>query len=195
MTRVVASYTQECLWLASAVQQDEGSYNESLALRIIGVLDRALLERSINKITRRHEILRTTFEVRDGALYQVISAVSPSRLSEGALAGLSERDRAVAARSLHKNVSQQPFDMTEGPLWRNVLLRTESETNILIVSAHHLVGDAWSLSIFLGELKSIFADLRAGRVPQLSQLAMQYGDFANWQRQWVSGDRAERQMR
>ncbi|HEX6202795.1 MAG TPA: amino acid adenylation domain-containing protein, partial [Thermoanaerobaculia bacterium] len=90
--------------------------------------------------------------------------------------------------------ARRPFDLARAPLWRVALLRLAADEHLFLHVVHHIVFDVWSRSVFLAELAAVYDALAAGRRPALPPLALQYPDFADWQRRRLAGERLERDL-
>jgi amino acid adenylation domain-containing protein len=188
------SFSQERLWLIDQFEPDSPAYNISSALRFTGELDVEALRRSLDAIRRRHESLRTRFEVRDGGPAQVIDPPSPFVLPLIDLAGLPADRREEEALRLARRDADRPFDLRRGPVFRAVLVRVSRREHVLLSAMHHIVSDGWSLGIFGHELGLLYPALAAGRPDPLPPLPIQYGDFALWQRHTLDGPVLEAQL-
>lgn len=189
------SFAQQRLWFLDQLDRKSALYNVPMATRIEGELDVPALERSIDAIVRRHEILRTTFRAVDGEPMQVIAPPQPVRLPVvdlRMLATREERERE-AARWLREE-ARTPFDLEAGPLLRATLLRLDDAAHVLMVNAHHIVTDAWSHGIFMRELAALYTAFRAGKPSPLADLPIQYADYAQWQRDTLRGEAIEREL-
>src|SRR5258708_33733641 len=90
--------------------------------------------------------------------------------------------------------ARRPFDLSRGPLLRKVLIRLAPEEHVLLVTMHHIVSDGWSLGLFVRELGALYQAYCQGRPSPLPELAVQYADYAVWQREWLRGEVLERQV-
>jgi len=148
-----------------------------------GSLLRDQFERSIQEITRRHEILRTTFAERDGEPVQVVlSSLSPSIAFQD-LTHLPATEREQEAFRQISDDANRPFDLQQGPLLRVNLLRLMDDEHILLINMHHIVADEWSIGVFLRELSVLYNSYVAGHPSPLRALDTQYADYGKWQRQ------------
>ncbi|MBV9109450.1 MAG: AMP-binding protein, partial [Gemmatimonadetes bacterium] len=169
-------------------------YNLSVAWRLGGALDQAALERSLGEIMRRHETLRTVFAEVDGSPVQVIAPFGGFTLPVEELSGLGDADReAVVGRRVGEE-ARRPFDLAAGPLFRASLLRLDAEDHVLLLSMHHIVSDGWSMGVLFLELSALYEAYREGRESPLSDLPIQYADYARWQREQLEGDALDRQL-
>jgi hypothetical protein len=145
-----------------------------------------VLERSINEIVRRHEILRTTFAVRDGCRVQVVAPHLAVPLILDDLHVLPRSKKQAAAQTILQKELLHSFDPAKGPLIRARLLRMAKKEHLLFISMHRAICDRRSLGIFVEELTALYDAFAAGRLSSLPALSIQYADFADWQRGWRS---------
>jgi amino acid adenylation domain-containing protein/FkbH-like protein len=188
------SYAQERLWLLERIGSLGTAYNMASAVQLRGALDVPALRRSFAAILERHEGLRTRFVTVDGLPRQVIDRPGPfelvvedfSNLAAGvASTGITERTLALA---------QQPFDLEHDMPFRARLLRLSADDHVAIVVMHHIASDGWSIGILIRELGALYAAFSQGQPSPLPPLAVQYADYALWQRRWLHGEILERQM-
>ncbi len=151
--------------------------------------------RTLNEVVRRHEVLRTYFEVVDGTPMQVIAPQLQMTLSLTDLGELSSFEREARAQWLAQDEVQTPFDLSRGPLIRARLLRLQEREHIVLLTLHHIVSDGWSMEVLVQEVSALYAAYVRGETSPLPALAIQYADFAHWQRQWLQGEVLEAQLR
>ena len=187
------SYAQQGLWFIQQLEPDSVAYNVPLVLRIHGPLDVKGLRTSLEDILRRHESLRTRFVTIQGEPYQVIDDHSYVEMPLISLASLSEERRDAELRGLAQSEAQKPFALDQGPLLRAKLLEMEERHHVLLITMHHIITDGWSMPILLRELIEFYRASVSGEKPRLQELAIQYADFAVWQRQWLTGDLLDRE--
>ncbi len=173
------SFSQEALWLLDRLNPGQTVYSMPFALRLRGALDPVALEAALGEIVRRHEALRTVFPEIGGEPRQ---KVEPFR--EWSLPVVETGD---LARWLAEEAGR-PFDLARGPLMRAALLRLGDEDFVLWLNLHHIVNDGASLELLARELGALYSG------SALPDLPVQYGDYAHWQRQRLSGERLERQI-
>jgi acyl-CoA synthetase (AMP-forming)/AMP-acid ligase II/acyl carrier protein len=181
-----ASVAQEHLWKLQRVLPDIPFFNILHALRVTGAVDSALLERSINEIVRRHEILRTVFAVRGSQLRQIVVPQLMAPLSISDLATLPASRRQAVAQALVEAEMLHCFELTKGPLIKAHLITLTKSEHRLLICLHQMVCDGWSLGIFINELISLYDAFSAGKESPLPTPPIQYSDFAAWQRDWRS---------
>jgi non-ribosomal peptide synthetase component E (peptide arylation enzyme) len=183
---VPASFAQEHLWKLQHALTGIPFSNILYALRITSLCDAAVLERCINEIVRRHEILRTTFAVVDGRHLQVIAPRSTVALAFDDLHALPESRRETVAQQLLQDELLCCFDLAQGPLVRARLIRLAEREHLLVFTTHEVISDGWSLGVLVNELTALYAAFSRGRQSPLAPLPIQFADFASWQRHWRS---------
>ncbi len=188
------SYAQERLWLLEQIGGLSSAYNLAAAVRLRGALDGAALERSFAAIVGRHEALRTRFAVVNESPAQVINPAGSFELAIEDLSELPEGERAAAARQRIGVLAQRRFDLERGPLFRAHLLRLSAEEHIAVVVMHHIVSDGWSTGVLIREVGALYAAFSQGRASPLPEPAVQYADYALWQRGWLQGEVLEKQV-
>ena len=184
------SFAQQRMWFLYQLESQSPFYNESLQLRVAGVLNVQALEQSINEIIRRHEILRTTFPAVDGKPLQIISPSLTINIPVLDLQGLEESE----VQQIVTKEARQPFDLSNGPLLRVTLLRLEPESHTLVLIMHHIITDGWSMGIFIQELSNLYRAFTIDSPLLLPELPIQYADFAVWQRQWLTEEIQKQQL-
>jgi amino acid adenylation domain-containing protein len=186
-----ASFAQERFWFIDQIGGG-AAYNISWPLRLRGALDVVALERALNEIVRRHEVLRSRLAVEDGRPVQVIEPSRPISLEFVDLSEQAEREQE-AQRLIHET-TQNRFSLEEGPLIRASLLRLQPEEHILQVVVHHAAADGGSKVVFFGELGALYGAYRDNRPAALPEPPIQYADFAQWQRSTLQGELLEREL-
>lgn len=189
MRPVPLSPSQQSLWLLEQLQGASGSYNELAAFRVEGQIDLDALERALLEVVARHEILRSRFPVIDGEAVQEITSEVVSNLRTADLAALEPQDQAVEVARYVELERGKPFDLALGNLWRTTLLRLGEGHSVLLIAAHHIVLDGWSIAVFREELAALYTAFLANRASPLPPLPVQYADYALWQLQDVQRKR------
>jgi len=185
------SISQERLWLTEQLDQGTALYNIPVFVHAPPALDIERLRAALVELSRRHEILRTTFAVRDGAPVQVVGPAHDFDLQVIDLGGDDEPARQRELTRALEREAQTGFDLGAGPLMRARLLRLPAGAAVLSLVMHHIVSDGWSLGILLRELWLLYQQLAAGGRPALPPLPLQYADFARWQRGHLAGGTLE----
>jgi amino acid adenylation domain-containing protein/non-ribosomal peptide synthase protein (TIGR01720 family) len=188
------SFAQQRLWVIDQLEAGSAVYNIPLAARLAGNVRHALLERALNEVVRRHEILRTTFSTIEDEPFQIIAPDRRLALPVIDLQALPAADRETAARQLAAHAAQQPFDLAHGPLLRVQLLRLAADDHILLLTLHHIVADGWSMGVLLNEVAQLYTAFATDRPAPLPELPIQYADYALWQRRWLEGAVRDQQL-
>jgi amino acid adenylation domain-containing protein/non-ribosomal peptide synthase protein (TIGR01720 family) len=188
------SFAQERLWVLDQLQPGEPLYNVPLAVRFQGALRPEALAWTLAEIGRRHEALRTTFQMTEGRPWQTVSQAPGFLLRWIDLGGLPPERREAEAAAAMAAEAARPFDLTRGPLARVALFKIGEQDHLCLLTMHHIVSDLWSMGVFLREFGSLYQDFSAGRPPSLPALPVQYADFAVWQRSWLAGEALDQQM-
>jgi amino acid adenylation domain-containing protein len=188
------SLTQLELWFFDQFYPGNSIYNLPLVYRITGALNEKALEESLREIVRRHETLRSTFQVKNG---QVVYAIVNEPVFDFSIIDLrhlptAERETEVTQQA-EKEI-KHPFDLARGPLLRSKLWRLDEQEYMFIAVTHHIVADGWSFSVLTQELAELYAAFCEGKPSPLTELPIKYTDFAQWQRQWLQGEVLESQL-
>jgi amino acid adenylation domain-containing protein len=193
-TTAPLSYAQQRLWVLDQLTPGSPFYIETNVLPMNSRLDRLALERSVNEIIRRHETLRTSFQVVDGRPVQVVNPRLQIPVPEIDLRAVPAHDRTAAIAVIAGKEARKISDISRDPLIRTTVLRLGADQQQLLVSLHHIACDGWSLGLFVWELTSLYDCFAAGKPSILPELPIQYADYALWQREWLSGDVLSGQM-
>jgi amino acid adenylation domain-containing protein len=188
------SSAQERLWFLDRLEGGSPFYNIPLALRLVGELDVAALERAFGEIVRRHEVLRTTFTESGESAVQVIAPFSGFGVPVEDLSALDDAAREAEVRVRARDFAARPFDLEAGPLFRAAVLRLAGDEHVLLVCMHHIVSDGWSLGVLLRELGTLYGAFCGGGASPLPELAVQYADYAAWQRDQMRGEALDAQL-
>ncbi len=193
-TEAPLSHAQERLWFLHELHPDNPAYNVCHRIDWPTAVDHQVLTLALGDLAERHEVMRTRFIVAAGAPRQIIDPPSaiPVRLAD--LRAIppgqvnAERDRIVAEEA------NTPFDLTSGPVLRATLVRLGDAEHTLILSQHHIVCDAWSVNLVLNELIGCYRARLGGHCPLPAEPALQYADFAVWQREWLNAGVLDKQL-
>ena len=150
----------------------------------------AALEDSFNEVIKRHEALRTTFAIKDGEPLQLIHPELKINLNVTALDHLTGEEREDRLQALASEESVKSFDLSRLPLIRVSLFKLGEAEHVLIINLHHIVADGLSIGLMLDELDTFYRAFTEGGDPRPPELAVQYGDFALWQRQTIANEAA-----
>lgn len=185
------SFAQQRLWFLQQLDPSSSAYHIAQGVHLTGSLNRPALEKSLNEIVRRHESLRTVILEVDGKPSQTVLG------DLGVPFKYIEMDGAEPSAVQQRLVEEGrvPFDLSNDPMLRAVLIGAGADDHWLLITIHHIAADAWSIGVFLEELASLYhrwaADISAN--PDLPALPVQYADFAVWQRNIIQGPLLETQ--
>src|SRR5258706_546900 len=189
------SFAQQRLWFIDQLEPRSPAYHVATALRLTGNVHIHALERSLNSIINRHEILRTRFPAIDGTPVQLVEPVQLLELPLVELSQLPESEREHRARQHLKEASQEPFNLATGPLIRAMLVRIREHDHFLLVVMHHIASDGWSLGVLFHELELSYRAIVQQRSAALPELRIQYADYAQWQQQTITAQNLEEPLR
>ena len=187
-TAFPTSFAQQRLWFLDQLEPQTAAYNLARAFRVTGPLDLRTLTQAFQEMVRRHESLRTVFDSVDGQSRQIILPDLEVQIPLIDLSNTLESEREKAALEIASAEGKKPFDLTEGPLLRAVLVKLKTDQHVLILVMHHIITDGWSIAILFKELTQCYEAFAEGRRPELSALPVQYAEYAQWQREYLSGE-------
>lgn len=188
------SFAQQRLWFLDQLEEGSPAYNLPEAWHFRGPLNVNSLERSLKEIVQRHEALRTTFVTEEGQPVQVITPQETFTLPLIDLREIAESERQANLQQLITKEAGRPLYLSQGPLMRAVLFQLDEFDYVFLLVLHHIVSDGWSFGVFMQELGALYKAFSNGQPSPLPQLAIQYPDFAYWQRQWLQGEVLETQL-
>jgi amino acid adenylation domain-containing protein len=189
-----ASIDQERLWFIDQLQPGNTAYNIFNASRIRGPLNVPIMERVINELIGRHEVLRTNLKSVNGLPVQVIAPELKITLTPVSLQQLPIQERYAEAVRLTTEEFARPFELEHDPLVRVGLLRLAEDDHVLQVNMHHAITDRWSFAVFEKELAVLYQAFATGQPSPLPELPIQFADYAVWQRERMSGDEYRRDL-
>ena len=192
---LVLSWAQQRLWFLEQLEDLGSAYHIPAVLRLQGELDRDALQRSLDAILARHEALRTVFvRAEDGEPVQRVLPVQSFALAYHDLSQLAEAEKEQTRQALTEETLHRPFDLTQDILIRASLVKLDERDHVLNLCMHHIVSDGWSMGVLTRELGALYEAFSQGQENPLAALPIQYADYAQWQRQWLSGERLEQQV-
>lgn len=188
------SVAQQRFWVLEEIAPGNPALHMRACVRANGQLRLDLLERSLQLLVDRHEILRTTFGKVDEELVQVIAPSQVITLPVISLESMSATDREAGLWRVIRSETSAPFDLEHGPLMRARLIRLDRQEYVLVITTHHILVDGWSQSVIQRDLWSIYEGLSDGHKSPLSPLAIQYGDFVHWQQEWLASENCKKEL-
>ncbi|MGD1897770.1 MAG: amino acid adenylation domain-containing protein [Phormidesmis sp.] len=202
------SFAQQRLWFIDQLQPGQTVYTIPAALRLQGQLQVDVLQRCLDEIIARHEVLRTRFVVAEGEPVQKavlqqkielsvieIADISSESAVESAEVELAASDSVLSQlRPYLQSLVAKPFDLATGPLLRAQLIKLSEHDYVLAVTVHHIVADYWSLKVLMKEIALLYQAFSHQQPSPLPELPIQYGDYAQWQRDQQSASEKETQF-
>jgi amino acid adenylation domain-containing protein len=188
------SYSQELLWLLSQLEGKGVAYNAPAAFRLHGPVDADVLQRALEGLVARHEILRTRYDLVDDGPMQIIEDVGLVQLEVVDLSDLAEGERDAELQRLLHAESEHAFDLRVDPVLRPFLIRLGADDHVFFNVMHHIATDGWSRAVLHHDLSELYDAIVESREPELVPLAIQYADYAVWHRNWLDGGVLEQQL-
>jgi amino acid adenylation domain-containing protein len=186
--RLPLSFAQQRLWFVAQMDEASRAYHVPVGFHLKGELHVGALRRALDRVVMRHESLRTTFVSIDGEPAQQITSAADGRFH---LLEYDLRQHPNARGELDHLLFEEansPFDLEAGPLIRGRLIRQSEDEHTLLITMHHIVSDGWSMGIFCDEVSTLYGAFKRGEDNPLPKLAVQYADYAIWERQWLEGE-------
>ena len=184
------SFSQQRLWFLDQLEPRSPLYNVPSVTRLTGALNVAALEKALRGIIARHETLRTRFECPGETPVQVVSPQAEFELRLIAVGSAAEAEKWI------RDEVRRPFSLTGlEALMRASLVRVDVNEHLLVLNLHHIAADEWSLHILFHELEELYLAQVEDREARLPELPVQYLEYAAWQRQRLTGDSLQDQLR
>lgn len=187
-TRAPLTLAQESMWFLQQLDPLSNAYNSNNLIKFTGGIHTTALEKALNLILARHEPLRTLYPNENGSPIQVVQPVEHFNLS---IEDLSTTPTTLKERTLREaiaRIADLPYDLQNGPIVRAALFHLAPDEDVFFVGTHHIGSDGWTRRILLNELLEAYSCYVEDREPNLTPLAIQYTDYAAWQREWMSSD-------
>lgn len=182
------TFAQQRLWFLDQLEPNSAVYNIPFAVRIKGRLDVRALLASFNAVVARHEILRTTFSTQGDQSVQIVANRQMLVVPVVDISVLPDVQRESQAQLQAELDASTPFNLQSGPLVRATLLVLGEQEQMVLVTLHHIIADGWSVGILIEELVAAYVAFNQGKPLPLAPLAIQYADFAHWEREWLQGE-------
>jgi len=173
--RYPLSNAQRRLWVLHQFEGGNIGYNIASTYRVKGRLNIPVLQKALQALIERHEILRTAFGEEDGEPYQRI------RQNPDLPLWVSEVQNEEALHKIMDDEIHYRFDFAGESLIRLRVIQMPQGQDYFIVSLHHIVADGWSMNLLVKELNELYGAVDKGRQVALPTLSIQYKDFALWQ--------------
>ena len=190
--QLALSFAQESLWVIDQLNPESAVYNIPLLLWLDGTLDVAALLKALEELVRRHEALRTRFEVVADRPVQVVAPMTSVEMPVTDLSAEPQRDADVMR--LCREEARRPFNLARDLMLRASFFRLELKRHALFLNLHHIAADGWSVAVLLRELGILYEAFCQAQASPLQELPIQYADFSAWQRDWLRGEVLEQQL-
>ncbi len=185
------SFAQERLWFLYQLEPDSSAYNLTASRRFHDVVDTDILQKALDEVAVRHEVLRSTYPGRGGNPAQVVGPATPVPLVIHDLRKRNLEDREQVLQGIAQDESHEVFDLENGPVFRARLALLQDNECVLYVSLPHITADGWSMGVLLEQLVLIYAKYASDSDENLPAIPVQYGDFVQWQRSWLTQQRLD----
>ncbi|WP_299409950.1 non-ribosomal peptide synthetase [Acaryochloris sp. IP29b_bin.148] len=180
------SFSQENLYFFDQLEPNSSVYNMPEACHLQGELNVNALQKSLDAIVDHHEILRTNYISENGTPIQVVNPSQFAALPIIDLQKYAKENQDNHIQKLLEQESQRPFDLATDPMLRVCLLKLAPQEHILLVVMHHIASDGWSMGVFWRQLTQLYTAFSKGQQNPLTPSPIQYGDYASWQKKWLS---------
>lgn len=191
---LLLSYAQQRLWFIDQMEQGSAHYNTPGAMAVTGQFNVAVAEQAFRNIIQRHEPLRTVYEAAEPESIQLIRDDYDFQIKQHDLTHLSAEAQQVRIDQALADDTQQPFDLTADVMLRVAYWQTSPTQGVLLFNMHHIAADGWSIAILVDEFVRFYRAGLEGKKANLPPLAIQYADYAQWQRSWLADGVLEQQL-
>ncbi|WP_166144124.1 non-ribosomal peptide synthetase [Methylosinus sp. RM1] len=188
------SFGQERIWFQCQVTSNAALYHIPLLAWFDGLLDARALEASLNEVIRRHDVLRSGFESKNGAAVQIISPHVDLAIGHVDLQDIDPASQESEVRARAGVEARKPFDLARPPLLRVTLLKLGPARHALLLTVHHIVWDGWSSGLLIREIGQLYTATLSHSPSPLAPLPIQYGDFAYWHRRTMESESGSEQI-
>ncbi|MDP4196680.1 MAG: amino acid adenylation domain-containing protein, partial [Bacteroidota bacterium] len=188
------SFAQQRLWFLEQLEPDSPFYNIPEIYKIKGEVDFETLQKSLNFVIKRHEVLRTIFISEEGIPRQIVLPEFEVKIEFIDFSSYEEIQKNKAVEEILDKQAKTPIKITEAPLFRFNLIKTEKDEFIVLMIIHHIISDDWSTGIMFREISLTYESLLANSDLELEDLSVQYADYAYWQRDWLKGEILQKQL-
>ena len=180
------SFAEARLWFLDQLLPEKSVYNVPELVKVEGELDIEVLRRAVDALVDRHESLRTGFSDVDGRPLRQIAPSANVEIEVVNLAGSNVEDREGEAYAIAREKAGRPFDLARAPLLRLSIFPVAAREHLILLVMHHIVTDGWSMGVLTRELAALYGAIRTGQKSELPEMAVQYVDFAAWEKRWAS---------
>lgn len=174
------SYAQQRVFMIEFLEKIRGLYNIVGAWDINGDIDADIFKVAISLLTKRHQMLRTTFEMLDGSPIQKVHKMMNIPIISINMDGLPELLQSQKVEDIIQDECNRIFDLENGPLMTVTLIRKNKNQNVLIISQHHIISDGWSFGIFVKELEEMYNSIKNGKNIELDAIPVRVVNYIEW---------------
>jgi hypothetical protein len=193
--RIPMTPSQQGIWLIDHFDPGNVSYNIPEGFVFPAPLDLAVLQRSVDLLLSRYEILRTSFHEEEGELYQAVSAEARTLVGFTDLSRLPETEASAQCRVLVREHARQPFNLRNAPLLRLHLFHITPDHDLLLLNIHHIIADLQTVHILREELMACYSAFLANTSPNLLPVSVHYADYSIWATERLRDSIVEDQIR
>ena len=187
------SFAQQRLWFLDQLEPGSSLFNIPIAIQLSGRLKFEALQETLATVVDRHEVLRTNYVSAAGQPNQVVKQNETPQLTHVDLRSFPEADREEELRQRLRENALRPFSLSDDLMLRATLFQLSETENVLLLTTHHIAADGWSMGILFREIAQHYETFAAGK-SAAPPLPIQYGDYAIWQRRWLSGEALEKEL-
>ncbi|MCG7548607.1 non-ribosomal peptide synthetase [Pseudoalteromonas sp. Of7M-16] len=189
------SYAQQRLWLLDKIEGQNAHYNIPAVLTLKGTLNEGALVASLQELVNRHEVLRTVYRQQDSAepLQSILSDVD-MHVPIHDVSEFAAEQKSTRVEQLIELEKSEGFNLQQDLMLRAHLIKTSACEHLLLVTMHHIASDGWSLTLFINEFCALYQAKVEKQQISLSELPIQYADYAAWQRQVLQGETLSKQV-
>ncbi len=191
VSRSVLSDTRTYLWFPEQLTFYFTALPVPITIELVGKIDLAALNKSLNQIIQRYDLLRATFSMSDGQLRHNIVPKAVATLAVIDLSDLADIEQERRVQQIVKQQVQSPFDLTRAPLLRATVLKRHPEKYVLFLALHRLVGDLRSAHILIDDIAAWYRTLTQNIPLALPSPPRQYTDLVCQEKGWLEKDSAQ----
>ncbi|WP_261595464.1 non-ribosomal peptide synthetase, partial [Pseudoalteromonas holothuriae] len=186
------SFSQQRLWLLDKLQGGSTEYNMPVALHVDGLFDIKVANQAMQRVIKRHEVLRTVLVERDKGTMQVIREQVDFSFVCKDLSMLAGEKQVTAIKQLIDENASTVFELSKDVMVRGVFIKlstgAEQPQGIVLFNMHHIASDGWSMGVLIKEFSVLYTAFKNGEDDPLAPLSIQYADYAHWQRNWLKDE-------
>ncbi len=179
---------QKALWFLNRLAPDSSAYNLVFSGKFRPLLDIAAMKKAFALLFERHPLIDTTFATRGGEPVQIVHKGRTIDFREHDCTALDDEQ----LKALISEHADRPFNLERGPVVRLELFRTADNAHVALLSMHHIVSDAWSVSVMIQDLIEYYFSAKGGRTPKVEPIAATYADFVKWEQAHLESAAGER---